>query len=213
LTTTTAQSVVVKTQFETETEDSPDMYIGESELLKNGTMGEDRITIFSEYDGWGLVNSTQFTEILTEPISEIMLVGTKQYPTLLSNDGQLILPCNGVVTSTDKSGSHEGYTAVDIANSIGSPLYAPEDCVITMAEYYGGYGNCLQMSGGKYSFLFGHLSAFNVSVGQEVSKGDIIGFMGSTGNSTGSHLHLEVYINGEKQYIPNVFNLGMGDTI
>ena len=147
------------------------------------------------------------------PVNEIVKVGIKPYPTISDNSGKLIFPCNGVVTSTDKPGSHEGYTAIDVANSIGTPIYSPMDGVITMASVFGGYGNCLQMEGGSYSFLFGHISSFNCEVGQNVKKGQIIAYIGNTGNSSGSHLHLEISINGEKQYIPNIFNLQMGDLI
>ena len=84
-----------------------------------------------------------------------------------------------------------------------------------MASDHWGYGNCIQMtsSDGSYSLLFGHLSDYNCEVGQNVVKGQIIGYIGNTGNSSGSHLHMEIYIDGQKKYIPDVFNLNMGDVV
>ncbi len=147
------------------------------------------------------------------PVNEIVKVGIKPYPTISDNSGKLIFPCHGEITSTDKPGSHEGYTAIDIANQTGEPIYSPADGVITMESEHFGYGNCIQMSNGAYSFLFGHLSAYNCEVGQNVVKGQIIGYIGNTGNSSGSHLHMEIYIDGQKKYIPDVFNLNMGDIV
>ena len=161
------------------------------------------------------ISTKESFAVISLPVNEIIKVGIKPYPTILDNSGKLIFPCNGVVTSTDKPGSHEGYTAIDVANSIGTPIYSPMDGVITMASDHWGYGNCIQMTSrnGSYSFLFGHLSDYNCEVGQNVAKGQIIAYMGNTGDSSGSHLHMEIYIDSQKKYIPDVFNLNMGDII
>jgi len=90
------------------------------------------------------------------------------------------------------------HTGVDIANHIGTPIYAADDGVVTTAGWNrGGYGNMILINhGGGKQTRYGHLSAFAVRVGQRVSKGQYIAAMGSTGRSTGPHLHFEVLING-----------------
>ena len=65
------------------------------------------------------------------------------------------------------------------------------------AQWYGGYGNCIIIDHGNgMQTLYGHMSGYAVSSGDTVSKGQLIGYLGSTGAATGTHCHLEVYVNG-----------------
>lgn len=90
------------------------------------------------------------------------------------------------------------HTGIDIGNAgFGAPIIAATDGVVTMAGSYGGYGNCVIINHGNgISTLYGHGQAILTQVGKEVKKGDLIMEVGSTGNSTGPHLHFEVRING-----------------
>jgi len=89
--------------------------------------------------------------------------------------------------------------AIDIANKTGTPIYACDAGVIEIAGWGTGYGNQIVIDhGGGRKSRYGHLSKFYVVKGQAVQKGEVIGLMGSTGNSTGPHLHLEYIINGVK---------------
>lgn len=95
------------------------------------------------------------------------------------------------------------HTGVDIANRVGTPIYAAQaGTVVTRGWNSGGYGNqiVIQHADGKKT-RYAHLSAFSVNVGQKVTKGQYIAAMGSTGRSTGPHLHFEVIIGG-KVYNP-----------
>lgn len=89
-----------------------------------------------------------------------------------------------------------GNNGVDIASSIGTPIFAAADGTVILAKDYGwngGYGNYIVIKHGNGTqTLYGHLSAVKVSAGDRVTQGQTIGNMGSTGNSTGSHLHFEV---------------------
>jgi LysM repeat protein len=119
---------------------------------------------------------------------------------LVSPSGRMIWPTVGHTITQYFSYVHTG---VDIANHIGTPIYAADNGVVITAGYNrGGYGNMILIDhGGGKTTRYGHLSAFGVTVGQRVTKGQYIGAMGSTGHSTGPHLHFEVMING-KHYNP-----------
>ena len=79
----------------------------------------------------------------------------------------------------------------------GADILAAAGGKVIMAKYYGGYGNCIIVDhGGGMSTLYAHMSAYVAKEGDWVSAGQVIGKVGSTGNSTGPHLHFEVRING-----------------
>jgi murein DD-endopeptidase MepM/ murein hydrolase activator NlpD len=89
------------------------------------------------------------------------------------------------------------HTGVDFGAPSGSPIYAAADGVVISASYSGGYGNAVILDhGGGVSTLYAHCSRFSVSAGQSVRKGQRIASVGSTGLSTGPHLHFEVRVNG-----------------
>lgn len=89
------------------------------------------------------------------------------------------------------------HTGVDFAASTGTAIYAWKDGVVTTAGWSGGYGNFIEVrhNDGTVS-RYGHCSKIAVSKGQTVSAGQTIGYVGSTGNSTGPHLHFEIKVNG-----------------
>jgi murein DD-endopeptidase MepM/ murein hydrolase activator NlpD len=90
---------------------------------------------------------------------------------------------------------HKG---LDLAVASGTPVLAPADGVVEKASWFGTYGNFIELAhGSNMETRYGHLAAYNVVEGQQVHKGDIIGYVGSTGRSTGPHLHYEVRIGGE----------------
>lgn len=93
-------------------------------------------------------------------------------------------------------GSATKHAGIDLAAPIGTPIYATADGVVSDAGYNsGGYGNLIKLDHGKgIETRYGHLSAILVATGQRVARGQMIGRMGSTGRSTGSHLHYEVRI-------------------
>ena len=90
---------------------------------------------------------------------------------------------------------HDG---MDFTAPKGTDIYATADGTVTTAEWKGGYGNCVEISHG-YGYLtrYGHMSRIMVKPGQKVHRGDIIGLVGSTGKSTGPHVHYEVHLNGK----------------
>ncbi len=95
------------------------------------------------------------------------------------------------------TGIWKRHTGTDIGASYGAAIVAANAGTVTLAGWNSGYGNCVIIDhGGGKATLYAHMSAYNVSKGQTVTKGQRIGSVGSTGNSTGPHLHFEILING-----------------
>lgn len=112
----------------------------------------------------------------------------------------LIWPVSGSVTSPfgPRSGStHEG---IDIGAAEGTPIQAADSGSVGMAGWNGGYGNytCIDHGGG-FSTCYAHQSVIEVSVGQRVGQGEVIGEVANTGHSLGAHLHFETRVNGVAQ--------------
>jgi murein DD-endopeptidase MepM/ murein hydrolase activator NlpD len=101
--------------------------------------------------------------------------------------GERIDPFNG------EGAFHSG---VDIGSSFGAHIIAPADGIVTVTENMGGYGKTIMIEHGNgISTRYGHLSGYAVAAGQTVHRGDVIGYVGESGRSTGPHLHYEVRIN------------------
>lgn len=127
-----------------------------------------------------------------------------------------IAPVRGILTDgfggrsdpfTREPGQHN---AIDISSAVGQPIRSPADGIVVKAEWASGYGNVIYISHGYgYSTRYGHLSSFAVRPGARIKRGDIIGHVGSTGRSTGPHLHYEVRVNNNPvnplEYILNAF--------
>lgn len=91
--------------------------------------------------------------------------------------------------------SHKG---IDLAAPTGTPIYATADGTVGKAEWYSSYGMYVQIAhGAQLETRYAHMSRIAVAAGQQVRKGDVIGYVGSTGRSTGPHLHYEVRVAGE----------------
>ncbi|MBL0769967.1 M23 family metallopeptidase [Sphingopyxis sp. XHP0097] len=107
---------------------------------------------------------------------------------LSSSYGMRVHPITGRVAR------HNG---IDIPAPHGTPIYATADGIVGRAQRLGGYGNYVEIEhGNAIQTRYGHMSSYIVKSGQQVKKGEIIGYVGSTGRSTGNHLHYEVRIEG-----------------
>lgn len=95
-------------------------------------------------------------------------------------------------------GGRRAHSGIDLAAPTGSPIVATSDGLVSWADWAGGYGIAVAVEhGGGYQTRYAHMSRVNVAPGQQVRKGDVIGYVGSTGMSTGPHLHYEVRVNGQ----------------
>lgn len=122
--------------------------------------------------------------------------------------GSMMWPCPSCHTITSPFGwryhpiyhTQKYHSGVDIGASYGATIVAADGGTIITAGTVSGYGNCVVINHGNgITTLYGHMSSIAVRVGQKVSKGQTIGYVGSTGNSTGPHLHWEVTVNGVRQ--------------
>jgi murein DD-endopeptidase MepM/ murein hydrolase activator NlpD len=121
---------------------------------------------------------------------------------LRANSAPNLWPVEGQVTGSfgeridPFNGEGAFHTGVDIAAIVGQSVVAPADGVVQFADYLGGYGKAVVIDHGRgINTRFGHLSGFAVASGQHVHRGEVIGYVGLSGRSTGPHLHYEVRIN------------------
>jgi murein DD-endopeptidase MepM/ murein hydrolase activator NlpD len=95
-------------------------------------------------------------------------------------------------------GGLRAHKGIDLPATTGTPIHASGDGTIGKADWFGGYGLFVEIEhGAGMETRYGHMSRIAVAEGQHVRKGDVIGYVGSTGRSTGAHLHYEVRIGGE----------------
>jgi len=135
-------------------------------------------------------------KVIKEPVTQIVAKGTKA-EVAFRGSGRFIWPVVGQITSPFGKRGKEFHSGIDIAQSKGTPVYASNSGTVTFAGWSGGYGNLVIINhGGGIETYYAHNSAITVSVGQQVEKGQQIAKVGSTGRSTGSHVHFEIRING-----------------
>jgi murein DD-endopeptidase MepM/ murein hydrolase activator NlpD len=119
-----------------------------------------------------------------------------------ANSAPSLWPVEGQVTGSfgeridPFNGEGAFHSGVDIGSSFGHPIVAPADGIVVFTDLMGGYGKAIVINHGNgISTRYGHLSGYAVSAGQTVHRGDVIGYVGESGRSTGPHLHYEVRIN------------------
>jgi len=119
-----------------------------------------------------------------------------------ANSAPNLWPVEGQITASfgeridPFNGEGAFHSGVDISAGEGSPVIAPADGAVTFADFLGGYGRAIMVDHGHgITTRYGHLSSLAVTAGQYIHRGDTIGYVGSSGRSTGPHLHYEVRIN------------------
>lgn len=116
-------------------------------------------------------------------------------PSIWPTEGWITSPFGG--RNSPFTGRRDFHKGIDISAPRGSHIYAPAKGTVTFSGNDGAYGNCVTiLHGNGVTTRYGHMQRTNVKQGQVVNRGDIIGFVGSTGRSTGPHLHYEVMLNG-----------------
>nr|WP_246569968.1 M23 family metallopeptidase [Lentibacillus saliphilus] len=185
---------------ETEYVQSDELFKGETEVKQNGKDGKKEIHYDIEKQNGQVVNKTIVKEtVIEESVKEIIVEGTKVIPS--RGSGELSWPTVGGYISS-YMGMRWGrmHKGIDIARPSNRTIKAADNGVVTSAGYQGGFGNKIVIDHNNgMKTIYAHMSSLKVRVGQVVQKGQSIGVMGSTGQSTGVHLHFEVYKNGVLQ--------------
>ena len=201
--------------YSTETTTSNEYTVGTKKTVQNGVNGLRQITAQRVYntDGIQLSQKILSTEVVQEPVTEKIVKGTKKVTnstTYITGSGQFIWPVPGYrYCSRWYGGNHKG---VDICAAAGTPIYASAGGTVTKAGYNKagagtGYGYSIIISHGSgYTTVYAHCLSLAVHSGQSVKQGQLIGYVGSTGRSSGNHCHFEIRRNGSYIAPQNVFN-------
>lgn len=183
--------------YETEKKEDSSLYKGTTKVDQKGKNGEEAV-VANVIKKNGLETERVILEsnAISEPVTEIKRIGTKKPPSGYGT-GKFIMPTYGTISS--RFGMRHGsvHKGLDIAAPSGTPIRAADNGRVTFSGWKGLFGRLViidHLNG--YVTYYGHCSSLNVKAGQTVNKGDIIAYVGSTGNSTGPHLHFEVYCNG-----------------
>ncbi|MGH3978524.1 MAG: M23 family metallopeptidase [Pseudonocardiaceae bacterium] len=117
--------------------------------------------------------------------------------------GQVVMPAVGSLTSGFGARWGTSHNGIDIANDIGTPIYATTDGVVVESGPASGFGMWVQVQHGDGTIsVYGHINESLVSQGQQVAAGEQIATMGNRGQSTGPHLHFEIWLGGEEKVNP-----------
>ncbi len=210
--------------FETIYNDDSTVFKDDKRIQRTGVNGERAVVANVSYINGVEVNRHVLSRTVTkEPVTQIVSVGTK--PRMLNSapaqtvpEGQYIWPVGGntgVISCLpwmpqgnyqhSYNNSRGGHKGLDIRGSLNTPIYAAESGTVVdcATGWNGGYGNMIKIrhADGKET-IYGHLNSISstIYVGKKVTMGEGIGYMGNTGESTGTHLHFEVRINGIPQW-------------
>ncbi len=180
------------------------------EVTTEGKNGEKQITAKVTYiNGVETERTVLDTTVLSEPVDEVITKGTREpvisYPSYSgsgssssssSAGGGFIWPVAGGYVSCGIWG-YSGHTGMDIAAPQNTPIYASKSGRVVLAVNSGPYGKHIIIDHGNgVTTLYAHCNALAVSAGQYVSQGEVIGYVGTTGNSSGNHCHFEIRVNG-----------------
>lgn len=196
-------------EHKVEEQKSADIYEGMTETQQAGSDGLSEITArVTLQNGKKVVEEDLVTTVKEEPVTEVVLVGTKERPPTVGS-GKYIWPLKDSFTQTSGFGSRWGrqHKGIDLAVSVGTTVYAADGGTVVEAQYSGSYGNVVMIDhqNGQET-RYAHNSKLLVKKGDKVYQGQPIAKSGNTGRSTGPHVHFEIRFNGEPRnplnYLP-----------
>jgi murein DD-endopeptidase MepM/ murein hydrolase activator NlpD len=185
--------------YQTERRTDADMYRGDRRIQQKGQEGK-KIVVYNiiKENGKETGREVVSEDIISEPVIKIVVEGTKIKPS--RGSGKLSWPTKGG-TLTSGFGQRWGrlHAGIDISGVRDRTIMAADNGTVTTAKWHGSYGNYVIVDHDNgYQTLYAHMSSISVNRGQVVTKGEKLGNMGTTGHSTGIHLHFEVIKNGSK---------------
>lgn len=186
-------------EFETTEEQDPNMYEGESTVKVAGVQGKKQVVAqVTRENGIEVTREILSEQVVSEPVGQVLVVGTKKAPPR-HGTGTFIVPLSrGYILSSPFGYRWGGFhSGLDMACPVGTPILASDGGVVISAGWDGPYGYVVRIDhGGNFKTVYAHCSALFVSEGDRVFQGQHIANVGSTGNSTGPHVHYEVIKNG-----------------
>jgi len=196
--------------FNTETDSNLAAPVSRSYDRTAGLQLQNTNTITDSSDNEALMTEIN-TLLKNEEIASIIQSKTEAYDTLIATlEKQILyLDCRPDLVPTEGTfTSPFGYRGIDIANDTGTPIYAAGTGIVSFAGYNGSFGNLAIIDHGYgYKSVYGHCNELLVTEGQKVEKGTLIAKMGSTGKSTGTHLHFEIRYNDNPINPKTILNL------
>ncbi|MBS4021188.1 MAG: peptidoglycan DD-metalloendopeptidase family protein [Dethiobacter sp.] len=191
-------TVTEKIPFQTIYQNDAGIYSGATRVLTSGSQGKKEVTYRISRENEKEVERKILKEtVLEEPRTQVVARGTKAAP--VAGSGRFIWPIKSGGRITSRFGPRWGsiHYGVDIGAPLGTPIAAADSGVVVFSGRAGSYGNLITIDHGNgYSTRYAHNSVNVVSVGQRVQKGAQIANVGSTGYSTGPHVHFEIRRNG-----------------
>jgi murein DD-endopeptidase MepM/ murein hydrolase activator NlpD len=195
--TTEVATYIEEIPFEITYENSSAMFKGEQTVRLTGAKGERQVTAEIVKENGVETGKNELASVtLTSPTAQVVLVGTKDPPPLMGT-GAFQYPTRGKLTSRFGMRWGRMHKGIDLAASTGTSIRAADGGKVTFAGWSGSLGYLVKIDhGGNRETWYGHCSKLLVRAGDRVYQGQHIANVGNTGNSTGSHLHFEVHING-----------------
>jgi murein DD-endopeptidase MepM/ murein hydrolase activator NlpD len=199
-----------KIPFQTTYVNDNSMYTTQSKVLTKGAQGEREVTyLLTKENGVEVAREVIQENIFKEPVTQVVAKGTIRQP--FQSTGRFGWPLPpGRGTLTSRFGMRWGsmHNGIDVAAPSGTAIRAADSGVVAVSAYRGSYGNLVIINHSNgYSTYYAHNSRNMVKAGQRVEKGQTIALMGSTGNSTGPHVHFEIRRNGTPINPLNFFRL------
>ncbi len=186
--------------YKTQVKNDSSVFKGTTKVQRNGQEGLKEVTYkISLANGTQIKKEALEEKIIKEPVDKIVIKGTKVIPS--RGTGSFIWPTyGGYISSYQGMRWGQFHKGIDIARPYNRTIKAADNGVVVFAGWDGGYGKKIIIDHRNgFRTVYAHLATISVRVGQTVQKGQKIGVMGSTGNSTGVHLHFEIYKNGVLQ--------------
>jgi len=193
-----------KIPFRVVYENDDNLYRHQQKVKQEGAYGSRLVTYrITKSNGLETAREILSAEVLAEPVTRVVVRGTRSM--VVSSragawQGRLEWPLQGPITSGYGYRGREFHAAIDIDGVTGDPVGAAAEGTVVFTGWAGSLGKCIAIDHDNGLVTrYAHLDSVDVSAGQKVSAGETIGRVGSTGRSTGSHLHFEVWVNGQPQ--------------
>jgi murein DD-endopeptidase MepM/ murein hydrolase activator NlpD len=184
------------------------LLLGEKEVITEGVPGEKTVTYrITRENGFETEREILSQVVKSEPTTEVVVKGSITMVASRGSSVRLAWPCDGGIVSPFGMRWGRMHEGIDLDAGYGSDVVAVAGGTVVSTGWDGGYGYQVQIShGGGLVTRYAHLSRILVSDGESVDRGEVIGLVGSTGNSTGPHLHFETIVGGEPRdptnYLP-----------